>query len=133
MNSSHEHYQEFKWVSGGIAGLIIAGMVLIGVIYFASDGDPSPTITILVGMLTAGVGQLAGLMQTSRKVDENTAKTEQTVKQLDRIDTRLNGDLDRRMQETAQAAIANALPDIQAATKQAMQEALDEYTLPRHL
>lgn len=120
-----------RWVIGGIAGLIISGMMLIGVIYFASDGDPSPTVTILVGMLTAGAGQLAGLMQTNRKVDENTAKTEQTVKQLDKIDTRLNGDLDRRMQETAQAAIVRALPDIQAATKQAMQEALDEYTLPK--
>lgn len=125
-----EKSNDIRWIVGGAVAILIAGMTLIGVLSLGSSRDQTATIASIGTLVTMGVAGVFGLYKLNEGVQkglkENTEITEAVAKTQGRMETRLNGDLDRRIAEASRQAVVDAMPSI----KQAMVEVLDAWTRP---
>lgn len=79
------------WATVALAVAGVAGIVALEAL---SDGDSQPLMLVLIGFLAPTV---AALLNTQKQGEANA--------KLDRIDGRLNGELDSRIEKAVQAAL----------------------------
>lgn len=129
-----EKSNDIGWIVGGAVAIIIAGIAAMTILS-VSLPDATAPVGAITTLITAAIAGLFGLremnkMQQQRDKAALQETKEQVAEVTQTLNTRLNGELDRRMQQAVAVGIAQFRAQFLMEVKQVMAEVLDEWTAP---